>query len=937
VNRTRVAVALGAVVTALAVHASTAALADAGEGQSGVELPARVEEKAPRLDSDLARLADATRARGRLVRVEAVARTGRRAELEAAIRVAGGTTSGRYAGLLEARLPVRALEALAAHPAARRLRSPVRPYPQAVAGQGIAATGAGAWHSAQTLGAGVEIAIVDVGFAGWQARQAEGELPAQIVTSNFCDLVPFEGAGADNHGTAVAEIVHELAPAAKLHLVCIDTTTSLGEAKDYVVANDIPIVNHSVGWLNTSRGDGTGGAGTPDAIVADARAHGVLWVNSAGNYAETHWRGTFSDPNSSEFHDFAPGDEENDVTLFEGGCAFLKWDDWPASDQDFDLYLIRRSNDELVDFSLNPQTGSDEPTEAVCADVEDSYYLVIHNFDADASPQFDLIVTLGEGLEHRVTSGSVVEPATSPHTLAAGSVCVHTGEPQSYSSRGPTIDNRIKPDLAGPDANSTVTYGSSGNCSEGFTGTSAAAPHVAGAAALLKQANPSFGPAELQAALEGRTFDLPPSGKDSDSGWGSLALGSAPPAPPSAPVNTALPTVTGLFHQGQTLTAWDGEWSSGGPLFLEYRWFRCDGNGGACVAIAAARSRTYVPTQTDVGGRLKVRVRASNTGGSTDALSSGTAQIQTPLQPPANTIEPSVGGVAQFGQIVSAGTGAWSGTAPLTLSIEWLRCDPTVAGCVVIGGAVSETRQLSLEDIGFSLRVRVTATNPAGSASATSTPSAVVAPPPPGLVSAPTIAGNAVEGQTLSSNSGAWTFATTFLLQWRRCTSDGTTCTDVPGATGPSYTATRADVGSRLQVLVAASNIAGGSTATSLQSGVVASAAAIGPPRRTRLIVLAFSRTPQTPRAGRNFTLVLRVGTRVMSGRAAAPRVSCSATLGQRSLRAAKSVRGGVARCAWAIPKSGAGKRLRTTIVVSEGARSVRRTTTATVRAARLR
>jgi hypothetical protein len=85
---------------------------------------------------------------------------------------------------------------------------------------------------------------VDVGFQGWQ-ELSDADLPeTQVVTNNFCEDFAFDG---DDHGTAVAELVHEVAPAAKLHLICVDTPTSLGEAKDYVVANDIPIINHSVG------------------------------------------------------------------------------------------------------------------------------------------------------------------------------------------------------------------------------------------------------------------------------------------------------------------------------------------------------------------------------------------------------------------------------------------------------------------------------------------------------------------------------------------------------------------------------------------------------------------------------------------------------------------------------------------------------------------
>lgn len=860
VHLNRVAIALGAVLTALSLPASTGALDAVTDPDSGLELPSGGEAKHPKLDSALARVADAERARGRTVRVEVVARGARRAELESAIRAAGGKTSSRYGNLIEARLPVRALERLAVHPAARRLRTPVRPHAQAVSGEGITSTGAAAWHSAQTSGAGVEIAVVDLGFREWQQRQSQGELAAQVATADFCSAGAFDGPTADDHGTAVAEIVHELAPGAKLHLVCVDDLISLGQAKDYVIANDIAIVNHSIAWLNTSRGDGSGGPGTPDAFVADARAQGVLWVNAAGNYGEEHWSGTFSDPDGDDIHNF-PDDEANEVHLLAGGCVFLKWDDWPASGQDFDLFLLQPSEtgpDELVDISESEQDGSQEPIEAVCADVEGSYYVSIGSFAATQSPRFDLVVTEGHSLEHSEPAGSVVEPASSPAALAAGAACWETGALEDYSSRGPTIDNRTKPDLLGPDAVSTETYDpSAADCTAGFAGTSASAAHVTGAAALLKQANPGFGPAELQAALEGKTVDLAPSGKDSLSGAGRLALGGAPPTPPPAPVNVAPPAISGAPHQGQSLTAVEGGWS-GSPLVFAFRWLRCDLSGDACASIPAARSRTYLPTAADVGHTLRLRVTAANAGGSTKALSTNTATIQLPAQAPANIIPPSLVGVAQLGQTLSAGAGAWSGTEPLALAIEWLRCNAIGDACAVVAGATAATRQLGSDDIGTTTRVRVTAANVAGTVAATSPPSAVIS----------------------------------------------------------------------------------GGVSTSAPTGVVPPTGVSSPSSapKARLVVLGLSRTPRTPQAGRRFALVLRLGTRATSGRGAVRRVTCSAKLGRRLLRAnAKSVRGGVARCVWTVPRTAARKRLRTTIVVSEGSRSVRRTVTATVRGPRLR
>ncbi len=98
--------------------------------------------------------------------------------------------------------------------------------------EGLAGIGAGAWHTAGITGAGIDIAIVDTGFAGFLARQAAGDLPAgsQLVTQSFCPV--FE---ADSHGTAVAEIVHDVSPGARLHLICALSLSELLQAKDYIL------------------------------------------------------------------------------------------------------------------------------------------------------------------------------------------------------------------------------------------------------------------------------------------------------------------------------------------------------------------------------------------------------------------------------------------------------------------------------------------------------------------------------------------------------------------------------------------------------------------------------------------------------------------------------------------------------------------------------
>ena len=122
--------------------------------------------------------------------------------------------------------------------------------------------------------------------------------------------------------------------------------------------------------------------------------------------------------------------------------------------------------------------------------------------------------------------------------LATAAICWSGGGLEPYSSQGPTIDGRVKPDVAAFDSNSSAIYGpfTPGGCgASGFTGTSAAAPHVAGIAAILQQQNGPLTAGQLLAQLEGSAEDLGAAGKDNAYGWGSLRL----PVGPDATTNTA--------------------------------------------------------------------------------------------------------------------------------------------------------------------------------------------------------------------------------------------------------------------------------------------------------------------------------------------------------------------------------------------------------------
>ena len=181
-----------------------------------------------------------------------------------------------------------------------------------------------------------------------------------------------------------------------------------------------------------------------------------------------------------------------------------------------------------------------------------------------------------------------------------------------------------------------------------------------------------------------------------------------------APSNLSLPAISGTPSQGQTLTTTAGGWSGTGPTFA-YQWRRCDSGGAACADIPGAVSKTYILAAADAGATIRSQVTATNSAGSAVATSSATSPSGAALIPPSNVTPPSISGMTADGQTLTASTGTWSGTTPMTFTYQWQRCNTSGTSCVAVAGATSSTYLVSAADIGSTLRVVVTATNGAGS------------------------------------------------------------------------------------------------------------------------------------------------------------------------------------------------------------------------------
>lgn len=293
---------------------------------------------------------------------------------------------------------------------------------------------------------------------------------------------------------------------------------------------------------------------------------------------------------------------------------------------------------------------------------------------------------------------------------------------------------------------------------------------------------------------------------------------------PLPPQNTAAPQVTGDAAVGTQMSVSTGAWSNSTPSdsidSYGYQWSSCDSAGANCQPISGQTSSTYTPVDADQGHVLQLAVTAHNQEGWSNAATVSTAAVG-PREIPANTSAPSISGTAQDGQQLQAQNGSWAGAQPLTYGYQWLRCQPNGGTCQTLSGQTGQAYQLTSSDVGSQMVVQVTGTNSYGTATAQSQPTATVQAAPPVDATPPGLTGTTQDGQVLYSGASTWTGTQpfTYSYQWQRCSSDGSGCQSISGATSDRYRETTTDIGKRLMMILTAKNSAGqGSTQTPLSS-----------------------------------------------------------------------------------------------------------------------
>ena len=506
-----------------------------------------------------------------------------------------------------------------------------------VTGQGPGVHGSGAWNDAGYSGQGIKVGVIDRGFSGFSDIMGT-EVPARVEARCYTWLGQHSQNLSDcsdggTHGTIVSESVIDIAPESTFYISDPQSLSELRDAVDWMISEGVSVINHSRLWTFDGPGDGTSPLSiSPLNSIDRAVAASIVWVNAAGNQATGTWfqHGPFDyttetiDGEEIRFLRFS-GSEIRNRDSYIGGRLELRWDDeWGGADTDLDLFALARGTDVIALQGIDLQTGEawHNPYESVRS-LATFDILVAHR----GGPDPDWIQLVGWGQTSLTLNssgaGSIINPAESANRgmLAVGAAPWYDVNILSgFSSRGPTPDGRIKPDLVAANCGETATEG------QGFCGTSQASPHVAGMAALVRQRFPNYSPAQVRVLPEGQRRAADQRSRPQNT-WGHGFFVLPPETQlPQPPVTVpGAPSVTSVTPGTGSLTvAWRAPLQPGGAAVTAYdlRHIRGDASSKADSNWTVVRrvwsgagALSYTLAGLTSSTRYDVQVRAVNAAG----------------------------------------------------------------------------------------------------------------------------------------------------------------------------------------------------------------------------------------------------------------------------------------------------------------------------------
>ena len=430
-------------------------------------------------------------------------------------------------------IKVKNLEALASLDAVRIIRTVMPPVKQT----GSVNTEGDAVHRTSNVrstygehGTGVKVGIISDGVDSRASAQATGDLPQDGL-----GLTVLSNTYGGDEGTAMLEIVHDMAPGAELFFHDLGgNTLAFNSAIDDLVTAGSDIICDDIGWLLEPFYEDGVIASHIDAVI---NSNDIIYVSSAGNSGDSHYQGDFFPiPAQPTQHDFSEGGTTGfylylPLSVGQQAIIILQWDDpFGGSSNDYDLYLNNLGTSTTVASSEFVQSGTQDPLEFIVytrpagGPASYNYAIIVNQFSGDPV-NLEVFIYAPTNFSNNIKAQDAIfgHPAVD-QVVSVGAVRWNTpGTIEFFSSQGPSTiahpvaESRQTPKIVGVNG---VTVTGAGGFPSPFFGTSASAPHIAAILAQAWGVDLNYTPAQIKQFMYDWAVDLGTPGFDNVFGYG---------------------------------------------------------------------------------------------------------------------------------------------------------------------------------------------------------------------------------------------------------------------------------------------------------------------------------------------------------------------------------------------------------------------------------